>query len=226
MIEEIKARLRVLGVSPRLKGYEYLARAIELLAEQKQSFKITELYSYIGSEYSTTGSRVERAIRTAVQHTIRNPEAAQMFDTILCYEKAKPTNSDFLFLLADEFKKKPEEHKESKYDYLAEAIKPIEENGIHGLIQPEQGKKEDHVKASIVQYLENDNNRLDKLIEAFPVSMPTSAAAEFLGIDVASMRAAIENGAIGLAWRKQGKTNHAYYIPTAQFVRWYLNMKI
>jgi hypothetical protein len=74
------------------------------------------------------------------------------------------------------------------------------------------------------EFLSADNDKIDKLIENFPVNLPVSAAADFLGIDVASVRATVENGIVGLAWRKQGKANHGYFIPTPQFVRWYLSI--
>lgn len=74
------------------------------------------------------------------------------------------------------------------------------------------------------EFLSEDNAKIDRLIENFPVNLPVSAVSDFLGLDVASIRAAIENERIGLAWKKAGRANHGYFIPTAQFVRWYLNM--
>lgn len=76
----------------------------------------------------------------------------------------------------------------------------------------------------INDFLSQDNDKLADLIENNPVNVPVSSAAEFLGADVASIRAAIENDCFGAAWRKAGSTRSAYYIPTAQFVRWYLNL--
>lgn len=80
------------------------------------------------------------------------------------------------------------------------------------------------LSSMITEYLSNDNAKIDRLIENFPVNLPVSAVADFLSMDVASVRAAIENGVIGLAWRKQGKANHGYFVPTAQFIRWYLQI--
>ena len=76
----------------------------------------------------------------------------------------------------------------------------------------------------INDFLSQDNDKLADLIENNPVNVPVSSAAEFLGADVASVRAAIENNCFGAAWRKAGSTRSAYYIPTGQFVRWYLNL--
>lgn len=76
----------------------------------------------------------------------------------------------------------------------------------------------------ITDFLSLDNKRLEKLIEDNPVNIPVNAVADFLGADVASIRATIENNTFGASWRKSGSVRHAYYVPTAQFVRWYLNM--
>ena len=76
----------------------------------------------------------------------------------------------------------------------------------------------------ITEFLSCDNDRLAKLIDENPVNVPVNTAAEFLGADSASVRAAIENDVFGASWRKAGSTRHGYYIPTGQFVRWYLNL--
>ena len=77
----------------------------------------------------------------------------------------------------------------------------------------------------VSEFLLKDNDRIEQLIEEHPVSIPVTSIAEFLQADVASVRAAIEGNCFGLSWRKAGSTRHAYLIPTAQFVRWYLNHK-
>lgn len=75
---------------------------------------------------------------------------------------------------------------------------------------------------AIRNFLSADEQKVEKLIEEYPVSIPTAKAAEFLGVNLASMRAIIESGSIGLSWRKEGKLNKAFFIPTPQFVRWYI----
>lgn len=54
----------------------------------------------------------------------------------------------------------------------------------------------------INDFLSQDNDKLADLIENNPVNVPVSSAAEFLGADVASIRAAIENDCFGASWRK------------------------
>lgn len=81
-----------------------------------------------------------------------------------------------------------------------------------------------NISSKVNEFLYADNEKIDRLIENFPVNLPVSAIADFLCMDVASVRAVIENGIVGAAWKKQGRANHGYYIPTAQFVRWYLHI--
>lgn len=73
-------------------------------------------------------------------------------------------------------------------------------------------------------FLAEDNAKLDKLLEGNPKSLSAMQIAEFLNMDVTSVRSAIENNTFGLSWRKSGSARKAYNVPTAQFVRWYLGM--
>ena len=74
----------------------------------------------------------------------------------------------------------------------------------------------------IKDFLETDDKKIEQLIAEYPVSIPTQAAAKFLGINAASMRAVIDSGAVGLSWRKDGALNKGFFLPTAQFLRWYM----
>lgn len=77
---------------------------------------------------------------------------------------------------------------------------------------------------SLRRYLEADNEKIDRLIAENPINLSIQDISAFTGMDVASVRAAIENDVFGVSWRKSGSARHGYYIPTAQFVRWYLRM--
>lgn len=80
------------------------------------------------------------------------------------------------------------------------------------------------ISETINNFLSNDNEKIDKLIQESPESLSVTDISKFLGMDVASVRAAIENGTFGTSWKKAGSARHGYFIPTSQFVRWYLNM--
>lgn len=73
-------------------------------------------------------------------------------------------------------------------------------------------------------YLDDDNARIDALLETHPRSLSVNDISNFLGMDVSSVRAAIENDVFGISWKKIGSARHGYFIPTAQFVRWYLSI--
>lgn len=75
---------------------------------------------------------------------------------------------------------------------------------------------------AIRDFLSADEAKIEKLIHDYPTSIPTSVAAEFLGINPASMRAVMENGTIGLSWKKGGALNKGFFLPTCQFLRWYM----
>ena len=95
-----------IGVPAHIKGYQYLRSAI-LMAVQDMDIlnSITkQLYPSIAEEYGTTSSRVERAIRHAIEvawgrgsmDTIND-----LFGYTINAGKGKPTNSEFIALIAD-----------------------------------------------------------------------------------------------------------------------------
>lgn len=73
----------------------------------------------------------------------------------------------------------------------------------------------------ISDYLEKNDEALAELIRENPIYVSVSIIAKFLGTTVDSVRSMIENGAFGAAWKKPGKENRGFFVPTAQFVRWY-----
>ncbi len=98
-----------IGVPAHIKGYQYLRSAI-LMAVQDMDIlnSITkQLYPSIAEEYGTTSSRVERAIRHAIEvawgrgsmDTIND-----LFGYTINAGKGKPTNSEFIALIADKIR--------------------------------------------------------------------------------------------------------------------------
>lgn len=73
-------------------------------------------------------------------------------------------------------------------------------------------------------FIANDNARIDALIESNPYNLGINDIAQFLNMDAGSVRSAIENNVFGISWKKNGCARHGYFIPTPQFIRWYLNM--
>lgn len=103
---EITAILHEIGVPAHIKGYLYIREAITMVYHNLDLLgSITKiLYPEIAQKYCTTASRVERAIRHAIEVAwIRgNVEAiSEIFSYTISYNKSKPTNSEFIAMIAD-----------------------------------------------------------------------------------------------------------------------------
>ena len=98
-----------IGVPAHIKGYQYLREAIMMVVEDTDVInQITKcLYPQIAQKYKTTPSRVERAIRHAIevawgrgqQETVEN-----IFGYTVSAAKGKPTNSEFIAMIADKLR--------------------------------------------------------------------------------------------------------------------------
>jgi two-component system response regulator (stage 0 sporulation protein A) len=108
--------LHELGVPSHIKGYQYIREAIIMLYEHPEMIGgITkELYPDIASKFDTTVSRVERAIRHAIEVSWNRGDwnlMEEIFGHSVDIDKAKPTNSEFVVTIADklrlEFRKIP-----------------------------------------------------------------------------------------------------------------------
>lgn len=98
-----------LGVPAHIKGYEYLRCTIQLVVEGTCSIKgITkEVYPRVAREFDTTPSRVERAIRHAIEVAWDRGEIdtlEEWFGSTISHLKGKPTNSEFIALIADKLR--------------------------------------------------------------------------------------------------------------------------
>lgn len=101
--------LHDLGVPSNIKGYEYIREGIMILYKNPSIIGgITkELYPDIADKYNTSVSRVERAIRHAIEVSWNRGNLELMeeiFGHSVDYDKAKPTNSEFIVTLADKLK--------------------------------------------------------------------------------------------------------------------------
>ena len=100
-----------IGVPAHIKGYQYLREAIMMSVEDSEMMgSITKiLYPTIAKKYRTTASRVERAIRHAIEvawNRGRMETLDDMFGYTLNTGKGKPTNSEFIALIADKIRLK------------------------------------------------------------------------------------------------------------------------
>ena len=101
--------LHEMGVPAHIKGYQYLREAIMMSVEDVEMLNsITKiLYPTIAKKYQTISSRVERAIRHAIEVAWSRGNM-EMFDSIFGYtiniSKGKPTNSEFIAMIADKIR--------------------------------------------------------------------------------------------------------------------------
>lgn len=98
-----------LGVPAHIKGYQYLREAIMMVINDIDIInQITkQLYPAIASKYKTTSSRVERAIRHAIEVAWSRGEQAaveSIFGYTISAAKGKPTNSEFIAMIADKLR--------------------------------------------------------------------------------------------------------------------------
>jgi two-component system response regulator (stage 0 sporulation protein A) len=103
---KVTSVMHELGIPAHIKGYLYLRDAIIMVVDRVDLLsKITkELYPTIAQKYLTTPSRVERAIRHAIEVAWDrgNMDFIQrVFGHTISQEKGKPTNSEFIAMVAD-----------------------------------------------------------------------------------------------------------------------------
>lgn len=101
--------LHELGVPSHIKGYSYIREGIlEIFFDSNMIGGITkELYPKIAKEFNTTVSRVERAIRHAIEVSWNRGNWDLMQDIFgysVDIDKAKPTNSEFIVTVADKLR--------------------------------------------------------------------------------------------------------------------------
>lgn len=101
--------LHELGVPSHIKGYQYIREGISIIYERPEVIGgITkELYPDIAKRFSTTVSRVERAIRHAIEVSWNRGNWDLMEDIFghsVDIDKAKPTNSEFIVTVADKLR--------------------------------------------------------------------------------------------------------------------------
>ena len=101
--------LHEMGVPAHIKGYQYLREAIMMSVEDVEMLNsITKiLYPTIAKKYQTISSRVERAIRHAIEVAWSRGNM-EMLNSIFGYtiniSKGKPTNSEFIAMIADKIR--------------------------------------------------------------------------------------------------------------------------
>lgn len=104
--KEISNILHDLGMPSHIKGYQYIRTGITILFEHPETVGgITkELYPELAKKYDTTISRVERAIRHAIEVSWNRGDwdtMVKLFGNSVDVDRSKPTNSEFIVTIAD-----------------------------------------------------------------------------------------------------------------------------
>ena len=105
----ISRMLHELGMPSHIKGYQYIREAISMVYDNPEIVGgITkELYPELATKFDTTVSRVERAIRHAIEVSWNRGDWDLMEDVFghsVDIDKAKPTNSEFIVTVADKLR--------------------------------------------------------------------------------------------------------------------------
>ncbi|WP_432355380.1 sporulation transcription factor Spo0A [Sporosarcina sp. A2] len=105
----ITTTIKEIGVPAHIKGYSYLREAIQMVYNDNELLgAVTKiLYPDIAEKYKTTPSRVERAIRHAIEVAWNrgNYEViSKTFGYTVHHLKSKPTNSEFIAMIADKIR--------------------------------------------------------------------------------------------------------------------------
>ena len=108
--------IKTIGVPAHIKGYQFLRDAIMWVIEDMEVINAVtkELYPGIAKKHKTTSSRVERAIRHAIEVSWQRGDIDtldKLFGHTVKFTKDKPTNSEFIAMIADRIRLQIKHHK-------------------------------------------------------------------------------------------------------------------
>ena len=109
MENDVTEIIREIGIPAHIKGYQYIREGIMMAVNDMNMLNyITKLlYPSIAKKYKTTSSSVERAIRHAIEVAWSRGKM-ETLDALFGYTintgKGKPTNSEFIALIADKIR--------------------------------------------------------------------------------------------------------------------------
>ena len=107
--------LQEIGMSPRISGYNYLRDAIVLVVHDQEMMRsVTKvLYPAVARGFHSTGDRVERSMRHAIEQTWKLGDPAafrRYFGPVTFSKKGRPSNSEFIARIADRLQQEMGEH--------------------------------------------------------------------------------------------------------------------
>ena len=111
LVELVTSIIHEVGVPAHIKGYQYVREAIMITVEDMEVINsVTKvLYPEVAKRYHTTPSRVERAIRHAIEVAWDRGDLETLqrfFGYTVSNAKGKPTNSEFIAMISDQIRLK------------------------------------------------------------------------------------------------------------------------
>lgn len=106
IVEMISEFMLELGIPAHLRGYQYLRSAVEMCVEDMELVgSVTKLlYPDLARRYQTTDTKIERAIRNAIEVSWDRGNS-DLFEELFGYsnspEYTRPTNSEYIAVVAD-----------------------------------------------------------------------------------------------------------------------------
>lgn len=109
LVFEVTTVMHQIGIPAHIKGYQYIREAILMVVEDVSLLGAVtkELYPGIAKKYDTASTRVERGIRHAIELAWERGQTdtlKRIFGYSVNIEHQKPTNSEFIAILADKFR--------------------------------------------------------------------------------------------------------------------------
>lgn len=106
LYKRVTKELHKIGTPAHIKGHNYLRTAIIHVYEDRTYLGkvMSRLYPDIACEYQTSISCVERGIRNAIEVSWNRGDMVvleEIFGNTISYSKSKPTNSEFIAMIAD-----------------------------------------------------------------------------------------------------------------------------
>jgi two-component system response regulator (stage 0 sporulation protein A) len=106
---EVTNLMHAVGIPPHMIGYQYLREAIIQSSNSQRAFtSVTKiLYPEVAKKFESTPQKVERAIRNAIETAWARGKVSQspaIFGGLINFSKDKPTNSEFIAMMADRIK--------------------------------------------------------------------------------------------------------------------------
>ncbi len=101
--------LHNLGIPSHVRGYQYIKEGVQIVYNDKNmiSYITKDVYPEIAKKFSTTPTRVERAIRHAIEISWNRGDLSLMesiFGNSININRDKPTNAEYLATIADKLK--------------------------------------------------------------------------------------------------------------------------